>query len=105
MINTLNIARLRNAEYYQFMISASDIFAKISIDREYFSLFFDEFDKLLKVAANAMTLEKKSEKIREKNEADRYRDCLHSKLFNHLKSILYDERDVRFQAEKLKRRI
>ena len=95
MINSLYIAHLRNAEYFQFISSARDIFAQSEIDREYFGALYDELEELLKAAENAMAFEKKSEKVREKNEADRYRDRLHSKLFNYLKSILYDERDVR----------
>jgi len=96
MINTLYIVRLRNAEYFQFMSSVRDIFAKLCVDREYFGSLNDELVEHLNAAEAAMALEKKSEKIREKNEMDRYRDRLHSKLFNYLKSILYDERDDRF---------
>jgi len=78
------------------MSSAHDIFAKLGVDREYFGSLYDALGDHLKAAEAAMALEKRSEKIREKNEADRYRDRLHSKLFNYLKFILYDERDARF---------
>ena len=48
MINTLYTVRLRNAEYFQFISSARDIFAQSEIDREYFGALYDELEELLK---------------------------------------------------------
>ena len=96
MINSFHITHLRNAEHFQFMSSASDLFAKFGIDRENLGTLYDELGEHLKTAELALAIEKKNEKIRQKNDMDRYRDRLHSKLFNYLKSILYDEKDLRF---------
>jgi hypothetical protein len=96
MILKFNINNLRNAEYYQFIVSAYAIFLKYGMDPKYFGSLYDEFGEQIRIAEKAMAIEKKNEKVREKNEADRYRDRLHSKLFNYLKSITYDEKDPRF---------
>ena len=96
MIQKFPITDLRNAEHYQFISSACDIFAKFNVDKENLGGLYDELNRLLKAAEAALALEKKNQKIGEKNDADRYRDRLHSKLFNYLKSILYDEKDSRF---------
>ena len=96
MIPKFQMANLRNAEHYQFINSASVLFARFKVDSENLAGLYGELDTLLKTAEEALALEKKNEKVREKNDMDRYRDRLHSKLFNHLKSILYDERDDRF---------
>ncbi|MDR0334009.1 MAG: DUF6261 family protein [Dysgonamonadaceae bacterium] len=98
MINKLDISRLRNAEYFQLMVSARDIFKKFDAASANLSTLYKELDQLLVVAEEALAAERRNEKIREKNEMDRYRDRLHSKLFNYLKSILFDERDPRFDA-------
>jgi hypothetical protein len=98
MINVFPILRLRNAEYFQFMVSARDIFKKFDAASANLSTLYKELDQLLIVAEEALAAERRNEKIREKNEMDRYRDRLHSKLFNYLKYILYDERDPRFDA-------
>jgi hypothetical protein len=96
MIEKLNLNHLRNSEYYQFIVSANNLFVKHGIDRDNLGSLYDDLDKQIKEAEIAMAIEKKNEKIREKNEADRYRDKLHSKLFNYVKSIVYDEKDPRF---------
>jgi len=96
MIRKIQIQNLRNAEYFQFMSSVHQILVKIGVDGEKFAYLHEELGRMLKIAEKAMTLEKRNDKVREKNEADRYRDRLHSKLFNYLKTILYDEKDPRF---------
>ena len=99
------IKNLRNAEYVQFTSSACNIFARFGIDRENLSPLYDQLGMYLKDAETAMAVERKNEKIREKNEKDRYRDRLHSKLFNYVKSILYDERDPRFNDAQVVMRV
>jgi len=96
MIHKFAIQNLRNAEHYQYMISAYGIFVKFDVDRENLGIFYDTLSEHLKTAETALSIEKNNEKVRGKNEMDHYRDRLHSKLFNHLKSILYDEKDARF---------
>ena len=96
MIQKIQIQNLRNAEYFQFISSVHDILVKMGAGSESFACLYEALGQLLKTAEKAMSLEKKNEKVREKNEADRYRDRLHSKLFNYLKTILYDEKDPRF---------
>ena len=51
---------------------------------------------MLDTARDSMAIEKKNEVVRRKNEMDDYRDRLHRKLFNQLKTILYDDKDPRF---------
>ena len=97
MVNKFARHNLRNAEYFQFISSAIDIFAKFKVDEETFACLFEELRRLQPLAEAAMIAERRSEKVREKNEADRYRDRMHSKLFNYLKYILYDDRDPRFE--------
>ena len=96
MIQKIQIQNLRNAEYFQFISSVQDILAKTGAENESFACLYEELQRWFKLAEKAMTLEKKNDKVRQKNEADRYRDRLHSKLFNYLKTILYDEKDARF---------
>ena len=96
MIDNFSFNDLRNAEYYQFMVSAFDLFAKCGFVCENFGYLHDSLGESLRAAETALAAERKNEKVKEKNEADRYRDLLHSKLFNYLKFILYDERDPRF---------
>jgi hypothetical protein len=99
MINKFSISHLRNAEHFAFMIAANDVLSKYPIiDEDPFHKVYNDFCQLLKTAAEALKLEEKNEKIREKNNAEHYRDKLHSKLFNYLKSILYDEKDSRFDT-------
>ena len=96
MINKFDVTRPRNAEYFQFMVSARDILAKYGVVRDNFGCLYDELRLHVNLAETAMIAERKNEKVAEKNEADRYRDRMHSKLFNYLKFILYDERDPRY---------
>ena len=96
MIDMYSFRNLRNAEYYQFMVSVFALFTKCDFVRESFEYLYESMGESLKAAETALAAERKNEKVKEKNEADRYRDRLHSKLFNYLKSILYDERDPRY---------
>ena len=96
MIYKFSFNSLRNAEYNQFMRSVHDILVRLEVDRETFGSLINMLSDLLQTAETSLTAERRNEKVREKNEADRYRDRLHSKLFNHLKSILCDEMDSRF---------
>jgi len=96
MIQRIQMPAMRHAEYFQYISSAHDIFGKYDVVRVDLGCLSDELVGLLKTAETAMVFEKRNDKVREKNEADRYRDRLHSKLFNYLKMILYDERDPRF---------
>ena len=105
MIQKFQIKNLRNAEYFQFISSVHDILVKKGADNENFACLHEELGLMLKTAEKAMALEKKNDKVREKNEADRYRDRLHSKLFNYLKSILYDEKDLRFDDAQIVMRV
>jgi len=96
MINNFGVRDLRSAEYCQFMVSVFDLFTKSGFVRENFGYLHDLMGESLKAAETALAAERKNDKVREKNDADRYRDRLHSKLFNYLKSFLYDERDPHF---------
>ena len=96
MINKYAFINLRNSEYFQFMVSVRDILSKHGIVIESFGCLYDMLGENLTVAEAALAAEKRNDRVRQKNEADRYRDRLHRKLFNYLKSILYDERDQRF---------
>jgi len=87
---------LRNSEHFQFISSARVLFVRFRVDTENLGPLYVELETLLKTAEEALALEKKNAKVREKNDMDRYRDRLHSKLFNQTKSILYDEKDARF---------
>jgi hypothetical protein len=92
------IHNLRNAEYVQFISSACNIFGRFGVDRENLNPMYEAIALYLKDAETAIAIEAKNEKIREKNDTDRYRDRLHRKFFNYVKSILYDEFDPRFNA-------
>ena len=98
MINKYAFVNLRNPEYLQFMNSARDILAKYGdiVELLGFLCLYETLCENLNIAEHALLAEKRSEKVRQKNEADRYRDKLHRKMFNYLKSILYDEKDARF---------
>jgi len=96
MIDIFSFRNLRNAEYYQFMVSVFNLFTKCDLIRVIFEYLYESMGANLQAAEAALAAERKNEKVREKNEADRYRDRLHSKLFNSLKAILYDERDPRY---------
>ena len=105
MITKLDVNNLRNAEYYQFMQSALAIFDKYGIDRANLEPLYEEMRHHLHEAELALAYEKQNEKVRLKNDANRYRNRLHSKLFNYIKSILYDERDGRFDSAQIIMRV
>jgi len=89
MINNFGIRNLRNAEYCQFMVSVFDLFTQCDFVRGNFEYLYESMGESLRAAETALAAERKNEKVKEKNEADRYRDRLHSKLFNYLKAVLY----------------
>ena len=96
MINTFGLTNLRNAEHYKFISSVCAIFEKYGVEHETIAMLLEQMATYVADAEAAMTFEMQNEKVREKNELCIYRDKLHSKLFNYLKSILYDEFDERF---------
>ena len=96
MVNKYDISGLRNAEHVQFIGGVCDVVARYRVDWELLEPFYLVLDECRIAEETALAAEKSSEKTREKNEADRYRDRLHSKLFNYVKSILYDDRDPRY---------
>jgi chaperonin GroEL (HSP60 family) len=96
MISKFQMKNLRNAEHFQFISSTCDIFTKHSIDAENLGPLYDELSECRNAEEASLAAENGNEKIREKNDMDSYRDKLHSKLFNYLKSILCDEKDARF---------
>ena len=95
-IKKLFLPGLRNAEFYQFMVSAFALFVKFGLKVGILGSVYDEVIELLKSAAEALAVERKIALIQEKNDMDRTRDRLHSSLFNFLKSILYNEKDDRY---------
>ena len=88
---------LRHPEFFQFMVSARDIFSKSAVIKENAMFLFNSLDDKLKLAETLLAAEKRNDKLREKNDADEHRDNMHSKLFNYLKTILYDRRDARYE--------
>ena len=96
MISKLSIRNLHNSEYYQFLVSANAIFDRHKTDIDRLAPLYRELEQHTTQMELSLTAEKKNEKIRQKNEMDRLRDRLHSRLFSYLKYILYDERDARF---------
>ena len=96
MINLFNINVLRNVEHYKFISSVCAIFEKYGVEHVTIAALLDKLAAYVTDAEAAMTFEQRNDKVREKNEICLYRDKLHSKLFNYLKSILYDEKDERF---------
>jgi hypothetical protein len=98
MINKFSMNYLRNAECLAFMLAANDLIIKHKIFSEALAPLQERWNALLQTAAKALKVEEQNETVRLKNEADRYRDKLHGKLFNYLKSILCDEQDPRFDG-------
>ena len=96
MINKFAFINLRNSEYFQYMVSFREVLGKHAVVRDSFGCLYDSLSDGLTLAEAALAVERSNDKVREKNDADRYRDRLHRKLFNFLKSILYDDRDSRF---------
>ena len=105
MINKFPIQNLRNAEYFQFISSAYEIFARYGVDRPSLDPLYEEMRECLSDAEVSLSSEKKNAKVREKNEADRYRDKMNSKLFNYVKFITYDEKDARFDDAQILMRV
>jgi hypothetical protein len=97
MIEKFQIAQLRNAEHLQFTTDSGIIFDKYNLEPNVLSPFYRNHFSLRSQEEKAMALEIKNKKIKEKNEVELYRDRLHSKLFNYVKSILYDEKDPLFE--------
>jgi hypothetical protein len=98
MINKIALSQLRNLEHFQFITDADIIFRKHNLDPEYLTPSYAQLSECQKAEETALAIEKNNEKIREKNAADAYRDKSNSSLFNYLKSIIYDERDPRYDA-------
>ena len=105
MISKFVFSNLRNAEHFQFVSSAYEIFVRYGIDRPNLDPLYEEVRECLSDAEVAIAAEKKNAKVREKNEMDRYRDKLHSKLFNYVKFITYDEKDARFDDAQILMRV
>ena len=105
MIPKLQMTALHNAEHFQFISSACELFDRFKVDTDNLDTLYGELKTFLKTAEEALALEKKNVKVREKNDMDRYRDRLHSKLFNQLKAILYDEKDERFDDAQVVMRV
>ena len=87
---------LRHPEFFQFMVSSYGIFSKYAVITDNVMYLFNTLGDKLKLAEELLAIEKRNDKILEKNDADEYRDNLHSKLFNYLKTILYDRKDPRY---------
>jgi hypothetical protein len=80
------------------MTDGCKLFLKHNLEAGELSSSYEELNGQVKLEENAMAIERANEKIGEKNRADTYRDKMHSKLFNHLKTILYDEEDPKYDA-------
>jgi hypothetical protein len=78
------------------MKSVCEIFDKYKVDLANLGALYDELRECVRDEETVLAVEKNNVKVREKNDADRFRDRLHSKLFNYVKSITYDETDPRF---------
>jgi hypothetical protein len=98
MIERFKTTHLRNAEHMQFTADADGIFGKHRAEEQVLAPVYKEFSTLRQKEETAMTVELSNGKVKEKNVADHYRDRLHSKLFNYVKSILYDETDPLFDT-------
>jgi ElaB/YqjD/DUF883 family membrane-anchored ribosome-binding protein len=98
MIRRLRLIQLRNAEHFQFMTGANGIYSGHRAESQILSGLYDELDRLVPEEEKALAVERDNAKIKEKGVAERYRDKLHSKLFNSVKAILYDENDPFFDA-------
>jgi hypothetical protein len=96
MFHKCNLNNLRNADHYMFIYSACAILRKYNISIEFILKLIERLEALCKEEEEAFTFEKTIAKVREKDEADRYRDNLHRRFFNYVKSILYDKQDPHF---------
>jgi hypothetical protein len=97
VIRKFPFKNLRNPEHLQFMRSSRDVFGKHTVVNEDFGSLFMEFKEKITMEDNSMYTERNNDKVREKNDADDYRDSLHSKLFYHVKSITFDKKDPRLE--------
>jgi hypothetical protein len=93
MIEKFQMMNLRNAEHLQFITDADKIFGKYGVEEQILASVYAELSRLRQEEETAMAVEQSNAKVKEKNVTEHYRDRLHSKLFNYVKSILYDEGD------------
>ncbi|MDR1172582.1 MAG: DUF6261 family protein [Bacteroidales bacterium] len=98
MINKFPMQNLRSAEHLQFNTAADTVFQKYQAESQRLSPFYHEYSRLVKQEEVSMATETGNALVREKSVVEHYRDKLHSKLFNHVKAILYDEEDPQFDA-------
>ena len=97
-LKSIRFRDLRNAEYFQYMPDMYTIFAKFDFLGEVLLFLVTELKRLLGIAEVALLAERRNDLVRQKNEADRRRDVLHSRLFNFLKYIISDDTDPRFDG-------
>ena len=97
MINKFLIRNLLNIEFYQFLVSVCSIFDRHKIDFDRLQPLYEALESHAAQMEISLAAEKRNEKIREKNEMDRRRDRLHSRLFNYLKYITYSDEDPRYE--------
>ncbi|MDR1156344.1 MAG: DUF6261 family protein [Bacteroidales bacterium] len=98
MINKFPMQNLRSAEHLQFNTDADVIFRKHQAESQRLSPCYNEYSRLVKQEEASMATETGNALIGEKGVAEHYRDKVHSKLFNHVKAILYDDEDPLFDA-------
>jgi hypothetical protein len=98
MIEKFQMVNLRNAEHLQFVTDADKTFGKYRAEDQILAPVYSEFSRLRQDEETAMAVEQSNSKVKEKNVVEHYRDRLHSKLFNYVKSILCDETDPLFEA-------
>jgi hypothetical protein len=98
MIKKFQVMSLRNAEHLQFVTDADKLFVAQKPENQLLEPIYVEFSRLRHEEEAAMAIEASNAKIKEKSIAEHYRDRLHGKLFNYVKSILYDEKDPLFNA-------
>jgi hypothetical protein len=98
MIKKFKMMQLRNAEHMQFTTDADKIFGKHGAEEQTLAPVYKNFSSLRQKEETAMTIELNNGKVKEKNVVEHYRDRLHSKLFNSVKTILCDESDPLFEA-------
>jgi hypothetical protein len=97
MTRKIHLSHMHNADHYLFIYSVCAILRKYNISIEFILKLLERLEALCKEEEEAFTFEKTNAKVREKDEADRYRDNLHSRFFNYVKSILYDKNDPHFE--------
>jgi hypothetical protein len=98
MIQKFKLEHLRNPEHLQFAADSHKLFVKHGSGTATMLPLYDNMGRCVGQEESALAREKRNKKIAEKNHADIYRDKLHGKFFNHLKSILCDEEDPKFNA-------